>query len=92
MQIKLFLDRRQVDHPDLAHLFDIVWVIDAGRLHRLAGALHGAADPGFAYEHVMRFFGQHETASARERIEAGLRLRLELHLAVTVDEKSEHEE
>ena len=40
----------------------------------------------------MRFLGQHEAAGARERIEAGLRQALELHLAVAVGEEGEHVE
>ena len=65
---------------------------DAGCLHRLAGALHDAADAGLADEHVMGFLGQHEAAGARQRIEARLRQRVQLHLAVAVGEVSEHEE
>ena len=40
----------------------------------------------------MRLFGQHEAAGARQRIEAGLRQRVQLHLAVAVGEVGEHEE
>ena len=61
-------------------------------LHRLAGALHRAADAGLADEHVVRLFGQHEAAGARQRIEARLRQAFELHLAVAVGEEGEHEE
>ena len=61
-------------------------------LHRLAGALDGAADAGLADEHVVRLFGQHEAAGARQRIEAGLRETFQLHLAVTVGEEREHVE
>ena len=67
-------------------------VVDAGRPHRLAGALDGAADPGFAHEHVVGFLGEHEPAGARQGIEAGLRQAFELHLAVAVGEEGEHEE
>ncbi len=70
----------------------VVRVLDAGLLHRLAGALQGAADAGLADEHVVRLFGQHEAAGARQRIEARLRQALELHLAVAVGEEREHEE
>ena len=69
-----------------------VGIVDAGRLHRLAGALDDAADAGLAHEHVMGFFGQHEAAGARQRIEARLRQAFELHLAVAVGEEGEHEE
>ena len=78
--------------PRLRILLDVVGVFDAGRLHRLAGALDGAADAGLADEHVMRFFGQHEAAGARQRIEAGLRQAFELHLAVAIGEEGEHVE
>ena len=71
---------------------DVGRVRDAGFLHRVAGALHDAADAGLADEHVVRFLGQHEAAGARERIEAGLRQRVQLHLAVAVGEVGEHEE
>ena len=40
----------------------------------------------------MGFFGQHEAAGARERIEAAFGERRELHLAVAVGEEGEHEE
>ena len=40
----------------------------------------------------MRFFGQHEAAGARQRIEAAFGERCELHLAVAVGEEGEHEE
>ena len=49
-------------------------------------------DAGLAHEHVVRFLGQHEAAGARERVEARLRERGELHLAVAVGEDGEHEE
>ncbi len=61
-------------------------------LHRIAGALHDAGDAGLADEHVVGFLGQHEAAGARQRIEARLRQRVQLHLAVAVGEVGEHEE
>ena len=67
-------------------------IADAGLPHRLAGPLHHAGDAGLADEHVVRLFGQHEAAGARQRIEAGLRQRVQLHLAVAVGEIGEHEE
>ena len=78
--------------PSLRTACDVVGIVDAGLLHRLAGALDDAGDAGLAHEHVVRFLGQHEAAGARQRIEAGLRQRLELHLAVAVGEIGEHEE
>ena len=92
MQVQLLLDRRQIDHAERTHLGDLVRILDAGFLHRLAGALHGAGNAGLADKHVMRFLGQHEAAGARQRIEAGLREAFELHLAVAVGEEREHEE
>ena len=92
VQVELLLDGRQIDHAERPHLVDGVRVVDTGRLHRLAGALHDAADAGLADEHVMRLFGQHEAAGARQRIEARLRQQLELHLAVAVGEEGEHEQ
>ena len=92
MQVQLLLDGRQIDHAERAHFCDVVGIADAGGLHRLAGSLHHAADAGLADEHVVRFFGQHEAAGARQRIEAGLRQRVQLHLAVAVGEVGEHEE
>jgi hypothetical protein len=92
VQVELLLDGRQVDHAQRPDALDVVGSVDAGLLHRLAGALDDAADAGLADEHVVRFLGQHEAAGARQRIEAGLRQRLELHLAVAVGEEGEHEE
>ena len=66
-------------------------ISDAGFLHGVAGALDHAGDAGLADEHVVSFLGQHEAAGARKRIEAGLRERFQLHLAVAVGEKREHE-
>src|ERR1044072_9343474 len=44
VQVQLLLDRRQVDHAERAHFRDVARVGDAGVLHRIAGALHHAAD------------------------------------------------
>ncbi len=41
---------------------------------------------------MMRLLRQHEAAGARQRVEAGLRQTLQLHLAVAVGEEGEHEE
>ena len=64
----------------------------SGFAHRLRRAFDDAPDAGFADEHVMGFLGQHEPAGARQRIEAGLRKALQLHLAVAIGERREHEE
>jgi hypothetical protein len=92
MQVHLLLDGRKIDHAERAHLLDLVGILDAGRLHRFTRPLQHAANAGLADEHVMRLFGQHEAAGARQRIEAGLRQALQLHLAVAVGEIGEHEE
>src|SRR5438045_1901673 len=52
MQVRLLLQRRQVDDAELAHASDVVRIVDAGGLHRLAGALDDAADAGLADEHM----------------------------------------
>src|SRR4029079_3463571 len=49
-------------------------------------------DAGFADEHVVRLFGEHESRRARQRIERALRERQQLRLAVAVGEHREHEE
>ena len=72
MQVQFLLDGRQIDDAERADLGDIRGIVDSGGPHRLAGSLHHAADAGFADEHVMGFFGEHESAGARQRIEAGL--------------------
>ena len=48
-------------------------------------------DAGVADEHVMRFFGQHELAGARERLEPGFGQRRKLILAVAIREHREAE-
>eukprot|EP00043_Microstomoeca_roanoka_P022424 m.486 g.486 ORF g.486 m.486 type:complete len:462 (-) comp217_c1_seq1:31-1416(-) len=92
MQVQLLLDRRQVDDAQIADLVDVIGVGDAVGVHHLAGPLDRAAHAGFAHEHVVRFLGQHEAAGARQRVEARLCERFQLHLAVTVGEIGEHEE
>ena len=63
-----------------------------GRGAARSGALQDAPHPGLADEHVMGFFREHEAAGARQWIEAGLRQRMQLHLAVAIGEVGEHEE
>ena len=92
VQIELLLHGGEIDDAEVADLVDTARVLDAGRLHRLAGALNRAADAGLADEHVVRFLGEHEATGARERVEAGLRKALELHLAVAIGEEGEHVE
>ena len=71
---------------------DIGRVVDPGLAHRGAGALDDAPDPALPDEHVMRLFGQHKAAGARQRVEPRLRQRMQLHLAVAIGEEREHEE
>ena len=59
-------------------------------LHDFAGSLDNSADATFTHEHVMGFLGEHEAASARQRIEAGFGQGAELKFAVAVGEESEH--
>src|SRR6266851_504453 len=66
--------------------------VAAALLHHLERAPHHAGDAGVADEHVVRLFGQHELAGARQRIEAALGEALQLELAVAVGEIGEHEE
>ena len=75
--------------PSVAHLRGIADLVFA---HHLTGSLHDARHAGFADEHVMRFFGQHEPAGARQRIEARFGQRRQLELAVAIREEREHEE
>ncbi len=49
-------------------------------------------DAGFADEHVVRFFGEHEAAGAREGIKAGLRESAKLEFSVAIGEEREHVE
>ena len=92
VEVRLALQERQVDDAELAHRLDVIGVLDAGFDHRRAGRLDRPLDAGLADEHVMGFLGQHEPAGARQRIEAALGERGELHLAVAVGEEGEHEE
>ena len=59
--------------------------------HQLGGALHHPPDAAGADEHVMRFLLEHELAGAGQRVEAALRQRRQLKLAVPVGEVGEHE-
>src|SRR3989442_3944530 len=88
-------------HVDAALADDAVPAVDAAvrarvvvrvLLHDLARALHDAADAALAHEHVVRLFGEHEAARAREGVEAALGQAGELVLAVAVGEEAEHEE
>src|SRR5258707_10838029 len=87
MEIEVALNGLQVDHTKGAH---ISGRIDFVFFHHFAGALNDAADAGLTDEHVMRFFGEHESASTCEGIEAGFGQGAELEFAVAVSEESEH--
>ena len=67
-------------------------IVGVQLLHHFKRAPDDAIDAGVADEHVVRLFGQHELAGARQRIEARLGQRLELKLAVAIGEVGEHEE
>src|SRR5229473_988293 len=88
-EVQVFLHGRQVDGAGAAHGGGVV---AAALLHHLERAPHHAGDAGIADEHVVRLFGQHELAGARQRIEAALGEALQLELAVAVGEIGEHEE
>ena len=92
MQVDALLDGRQIDDAERPHPVDVGRVVDAGIAHCLAGALDDAPDPALADEHMMRFLGQHEATGARQRVEPGLRQRMQLHLAVAIGEERKHEE
>ncbi len=92
VQVHLLLDGGQIDHAQRPHPLDVVGILDPRLPHRLTGALDDARDTVLTDEHVERFLGQHEAAGARQRVEARLRQRLELHLAVAVGEEREHVE
>ena len=89
MEVQILLKGLQVDHAELAHIFRSV---DLVLLHHFAGALDHARHARLADEHVVRLFGEHEAAGARERIEARLGQRAELELAVAIGEEGEHVE
>ncbi|MNV53839.1 hypothetical protein D3C71_1460010 [compost metagenome] len=89
VEVQVALDGLQVDHAGGAHAFGVVGL---QLVHHFAGALDHARDARFAHEHVVRFFGQHELGGARQRVEAGLRQRAQLELAVAVGEVGEHVE
>src|SRR5271156_1677623 len=59
--------------------------------HQLAGAADHAADSRLADEQMVRFFGQHEAAGPRQRIETRFGQTRQLILAVAVGEMREHE-
>src|SRR3974377_2481970 len=89
MEIEVALDGLEVDDALRA---DVGWILNTVLLHDFASALDDAAYAGFADKHVMRFFGEHEPARARKRIEPGLGKGAELEFAIAVGEEREHVE
>ena len=85
MKIEVFLNRHEIDRAVLAHIVSLVLT------HQLACALDDAPHSGLADEHVVRFFGQHEAAGARQRVEPALAETRQLVLAIAVGEEREHE-
>src|SRR5690242_5741818 len=84
----------RVTEPEVDVLLnDVEW--DAAELthvtffHQLRGAPDHAAESGVADEHVVRFFGEHELARARQWFEPRFRQRRKLILAVAIGEHRE---
>ena len=84
MEIDVTLHGFEIDH---AHRADVGGIADFIFLHHVASALDDSSYARFADEHVMRFFGEHEAASARERIESGFRETAELIFSVAIREE-----
>ena len=80
------LDQRQIDAALRARVFVRV------ALHQLGRAREDAPHAELAHGQMMCLFRQHESARARERVEAGFGERGELILAVAVGERGEAEE
>src|SRR4029079_15772660 len=92
MQVKYLLDSRQIDYAELSHFGNVIRIIQTGLLHGLAGTLYRSANSGFPDKHMMCFFGQHEATGSRQWVEPRLSLGFQLHFAITINEKREHEE
>src|SRR5256884_2414604 len=63
-KIDVLLNDFEWNGAQLPHIF--VWVL----FHQLRGPFDNAAQSRIADKHVMRFFGQHELAGARQRLES----------------------
>ena len=70
MKIYFLLDQGQIDDAMAADIFNITGIANRLRLHFLASPLNDSLHPGAPYKHVVPFFGEHKTASARQGIEA----------------------
>src|SRR5215472_1528360 len=89
MKIEIALERGQVDHTHGANIGGIVNLV---LLHHFARPLNDAADARLSDEHMVRFFSEHEAASARQRIKTGFGQGAKLEFSVAVGEKREHVE
>src|SRR5579863_1298672 len=85
MKVYILLDDREIDSARFIYSVRVVL------FHQLACATDYSAYARFADEKVVRLFGQHEAAGARQRIEARFGQARELILAVAVGEMREHE-
>src|SRR5271154_7157613 len=84
MKVYILLNDREIDSAILTDYVGIVL------FHQLASAADHAAHSRFAEEQMMRLLGQHEAASARQRIESRLGQARQLILAIAVGEMREH--
>src|SRR5712692_172884 len=88
MEVQVALKRLQINDPHRAYVGRIINFV---LFHHTAGALDDAADARLPDEHMVRFLGEHEPASPRERVEARLRQGAKLKFSVAVGKKCEHE-
>src|SRR5690242_17459735 len=86
-EIDELLDGWEINTSQFANVFR-----KPSALEQLTCSFDNSRHTGFANEHVMRFFGQHEARRSGERIERAFRQREQLRLAVTISEHREHEE
>ena len=86
VEVEVLLKRLEIDDPEGPRI----------RIRRLAehfrGPLHHPRQAGFAHVHVVGLFLEHESAGAREGVEARILQSGELELPVPVREVGEHEE
>ena len=92
MEINFLLYGCKINCAMLAHALFVHGICNAVLAHDLAGALNNALDASATDEHVVPFFGEHEAGRSCQRIETGRRQRLELHLAIAICKRCEHEE
>ena len=88
-EIQIFLNGGQIDGAGLA---DGDRIVSIQFFHHFEATLDHPRNSRVADEHVMRFFGEHEAAGARKRIEARFRQALQLEFSVAVGEIGEHVE